>query len=93
LFVVCCFAMARTKSTPIRRQGPDGCRAFRRLVREIVHDFKPDLRMQSNAVLALQEAADAYLVGLFEDTNLCAVHSNRATILVRDMRLARRLRG
>ncbi|CAL2044662.1 unnamed protein product [Caenorhabditis brenneri] len=44
---------------------------FQRLVREIAQDFKTDLRFQSSAVMALQEAAEAYLVGLFEDTNLC----------------------
>lgn len=44
-------------------------------------------------MLALQEAAEAYLVGLFEDTNLCAIHARRVTIMVRDMQLARRIRG
>ncbi|XP_047044522.1 histone H3.2-like isoform X1 [Lolium rigidum] len=48
---------------------------FQRLVREIAQDFKTDLRFQSSAVSALQEAAEAYLVGLFEDTNLCAIHA------------------
>nr|XP_048689263.1 histone H3-like [Caretta caretta] len=43
---------------------------FQRLVREIAQDFKTDLRFQSSAVMALQEASEAYLVGLFEDTNL-----------------------
>nr|XP_055178565.1 uncharacterized protein LOC129507845 [Nyctereutes procyonoides] len=45
---------------------------FQRLVREIAQDFKTDLRFQSSAVMALQEACEAYLVGLFEDTNLCS---------------------
>ena len=49
---------------------------FQRLVREIAMEFRNDLRFQSSAVLALQEAAEAYLVGLFEDTNLCAVRHN-----------------
>ena len=53
---------------------------FQRLVREIVQDYKADIRFQSNAILALQEAAEAYLVGLFEDTNLCAIHAKRVTI-------------
>ncbi|KAJ0015855.1 hypothetical protein NQD34_014145 [Periophthalmus magnuspinnatus] len=44
---------------------------FQRLVREIAQDFKTDLRFQSAAIGALQEASEAYLVGLFEDTNLC----------------------
>jgi histone H3 len=50
---------------------------FQRLVREITQDYKADIRFQSMAVLALQEAAEAYLVGLFEDTNLCAIHAKR----------------
>ena len=52
---------------------------FQRLVREIAQDFKTDLRFQSSAVMALQEASEAYLVGLFEDTNLCAIHAKRVT--------------
>ena len=66
---------------------------FQRLVREIAQDFKSDLRMESSALLALQEASEAYLVDLFEDTNLCALHAKRVTIQVKDMQLARRLRG
>jgi histone H3 len=66
---------------------------FQRLVREIAQDFKDDLRFQSCAVLALQEAAEAYLVGLFEDTNLCAIHAKRVTIMPKDLQLARRIRG
>uniref|UniRef100_A0A7S3II07 Core Histone H2A/H2B/H3 domain-containing protein n=1 Tax=Strombidium inclinatum TaxID=197538 RepID=A0A7S3II07_9SPIT len=66
---------------------------FQRLVREIANDYKTDLRFQSSAVLALQEAAEAYMVGLFEDTNLCAIHAKRVTIMPKDMQLARRIRG
>ncbi|RWW50390.1 hypothetical protein BHE74_00043346 [Ensete ventricosum] len=66
---------------------------FQRLVREIAQDFKTDLRFQSTAVAALQEAAEAYLVGLFEDTNLCAIHAKRVTIMPKDIQLARRIRG
>ena len=66
---------------------------FQRLVREIAQDFKTDLRFQSQAVLALQEAAEAYLVGLFEDTNLAAIHAKRVTIQPKDIQLARRIRG
>ncbi len=44
-------------------------------MREIAQDFKTDLRFQSSAVAALQEASEAYLVGLFEDTNLCATYN------------------
>ena len=66
---------------------------FQKVVREIAGDFKSDLRFQSQAVLALQEASEAYLVGLFEDTNLCAIHAKRVTIMPKDMQLARRIRG
>ena len=66
---------------------------FQRLVREIASEFKNDLRFQSSAVLALQEATEAYLVGFFEDTNLAAIHAKRVTIMPKDMQLARRLRG
>ena len=66
---------------------------FQRVVREIAQQFKSDLRFQSQAVLALQEACEAYLVGLFEDTNLCAIHAKRVTIMPKDMQLARRIRG
>ena len=66
---------------------------FQRLVREIAQNFKTDLRFQSTAILALQEASEAYLVGLFEDTNLCAIHAKRVTIMPSDIQLARRIRG
>ena len=66
---------------------------FQRLVREIASEFRNDLRFQSSAVLALQEASEAYMVGLFEDTNLCAIHAKRVTIMPKDMQLARRIRG
>jgi histone H3 len=66
---------------------------FQRLVREVAQDFKNDLRFRSNAILTLQEAAEAYLVGLFEDTNECAIHAKRVTIMPKDMQLARRIRG
>ena len=66
---------------------------FQRLVKEIAIDFKSDLRMQSTALLALQEASEAYLIKLFEDTNECALHGKRVTILPKDMQLARRIRG
>ncbi len=62
-------------------------------MRDIAQDYKSDLRFQAQAVLALQEAAEAYLVGLFEDTNLCAIHAKRVTIMPKDMQLARRIRG
>ena len=66
---------------------------FQRVVREIAQQFKSDLRFQSQAVLALQEASESYLVSLFEDTNLCAIHAKRVTIMPKDMKLAKRIRG
>ena len=66
---------------------------FQRLVREIAQDFKSDIRFQGSAVLGLQEAAEAYLVGLFEHTNLCSIHAKRVTIMPKDLQLARRIRG
>ena len=66
---------------------------FQRLVREIATEFKQEIRFQSQAVLALQEAAEAYLVSLFEDTNLCAIHAKRVTIMSKDLQLAKRIRG
>ena len=77
-----------------------------RLVKEIVQDMtatssgtrwqtinQKEFRFQSLAIKALQEAAEAYLVGLFEDTNLCAPHAKRVTIMPKDIQLARRIRG
>ena len=69
---------------------------FSRLIREIANTIIPrgkDLRFQTSALLALQEASEAYLIQLFEDTNLCAIHAKRVTIMDKDMRLARRIRG
>jgi histone H3 len=68
---------------------------FQRLVREIAQGFAKngDIRFQQSALLALQEASESYLVTLFEDTNLCAIHARRVTIQPRDMQLARRIRG
>uniref|UniRef100_J3LCK0 Core Histone H2A/H2B/H3 domain-containing protein n=1 Tax=Oryza brachyantha TaxID=4533 RepID=J3LCK0_ORYBR len=55
--------------------------------------MQSDMRFQSHAVLALQEAAEAYLVGLFEETDICAIHAKRVTIMSKDLHLARRIRG
>ena len=75
---------------------------FQRLVREITQTLdKPsgfhlnlsEIRFQGSTVLALQEAAEAYHVGLFEDTNLCSMHAKRVTIMPKDIQLARRIRG
>ena len=73
---------------------------FQRLVREIACDQEVitsplcgKVRFQSAAIMALQEASEAYLVGLFEDSNLCAIHAKRVTIMPKDIQLARRIRG
>ena len=66
---------------------------FQRLVREIAQDYESDIRFRSSAVLALQEAAEAYLVGIFGDTHLIASHAKRVTIMPKDIQLARRIRG
>jgi histone H3 len=84
----CCVSKYQKSTELLIRKAP-----FQRLVREIAQDFKNDLRFQSTAVLALQEASEAYLVGLFEDTNLCAIHAKRVTIMPKDIQLARRIRG
>lgn len=65
-------------------------------MREIAMSFRPrdeEMRWQSQAIQALQEASEAFLVHLFEDTNLCAIHAKRVTIMQKDIQLARRIRG
>ena len=66
---------------------------FQRLIQELAHNYKSDIRFQSTAVLAMHEAAEAYLVGLFEDANLCCIHAKRVTIMPKDLQLAQRIRG
>ena len=67
---------------------------FARLVREVqTYFFRKEYRWQAEAMLALQEAAEAHLVGLFEDANLCTIHAKRVTVMPKDIQLARRIRG
>ncbi|TKC35966.1 hypothetical protein EI555_001116, partial [Monodon monoceros] len=66
---------------------------FQRLAREVAQDFKADLRFQSTALGALQEAGEASLASLFEDTNLGDIHAKCATIMPKDIQLARRIHG
>ena len=66
---------------------------FQRLVREITQGFKTNLRFQLAAIMCLQEVAKAYLVGLFDDANLCAIHARRVTIMPKDILLSRQIRG
>lgn len=67
---------------------------FARLVREVqTYFFRKEYRWQGQAMLALQEAAEAHLVSLFEDANLCTIHAKRVTVMPKDIQLARRIRG
>lgn len=66
---------------------------FQRFVRAICDGIDGQIRFQSQALLALQEAAESYLTGLFEDANLCAIHATRVTVMKKDIDLARRIRG
>ena len=65
---------------------------FQRLVRETMQGVG-DYRIRIPALLALQHAAEAHLIGLFEDTNLCAIHAKRVTVMDKDIHLARRIKG
>jgi histone H3 len=62
-------------------------------VREVARSTNPEIRFSSQGLLALQEASESYLTGLFEDSHLCAIHANRVTLMVKDIQLARRIRG
>jgi histone H3 len=66
---------------------------FQRLVREVPFGYRGDWRFQLSAISALQEASETYLVGLFDDANLCAFHADLVTIMERDVQLAQRIRG
>ena len=66
---------------------------FNRLVREVAQEFKQPLHFRAEAIHAMQEASEAFLVGLFEDSNLCAIHGKRVTMMPKDLKLAMRIRG
>ena len=66
---------------------------FQRLIREVAQDYKTNLRFQSSAIIVLQEAAESFLVSLFEDANLCAIHIKCLTIMPKDIQLARCICG
>lgn len=66
---------------------------FQRIVREIAQEYRSDIRFQAVALAALQEASEAFLTGLFQDANYCALHAKRVTIMPKDLQLARRIRG
>lgn len=65
---------------------------FQRLVREIAHEFDSKFRFEAAALLCLQEAAEQYIVGMFSDSNLCAIHAKRVTVMAKDMRLTKTIR-
>ena len=67
---------------------------FQRLCRELTQkQSRGEFRFQASAIGALQESSEAYNIGLFEDTNLCTIHAKRVTIMLKDIQLARRIRG
>ena len=66
---------------------------FQRLIREVAQECKSNLCFQSSAIVALQEATESFLISLFEDTNLCAIHTKRVTIMPKDIQLARHIRS
>ncbi len=66
---------------------------FQRLVKEVTKSHNPQFRLQSQAIYALQEASEAFLTALFDDSNLCAIHAKRVTVMPKDIQLARKIRG
>jgi len=66
---------------------------FARLVKEIAQGFKENIRMNTMTIEALQTATESYLVSLYEDTQLCAIHARRVTVMAKDIELARRIKG
>lgn len=66
---------------------------FQRLVHKIASLFKPGVRLQSTAILALQEAAEAYIIDVYQESKQCANYAKRVTITSKDIRLAQRMRG
>ena len=67
-------------------------KAFERVVREIAQEMKDGLRFEGDAFVALQEASESFVVGLFGDAGRCAIHAKRKTVMVEDLRLACRMR-
>ena len=66
---------------------------FQRLIREVAQEFRADLKFQGMAVKTVQEAGEAFLVGILEQANLCAVHAKCITIMPKDIQLGRCLMG
>ena len=76
------------KGADLNRRVP-----FQRLVRQIIQKRRESLKLQSSAVLVLQDAGEAFLVGLMEQANLCTIHAKRVTIMPQDIQLACRIWG
>jgi histone H3 len=66
---------------------------FQRLVREIGQSMSPAIRFRESSIEALQEASEAFIIGMMEDGLLCTVHANRVTLMRKDVALAERIRG
>ena len=66
---------------------------FSHLVCEIAQDFKTDFKFQNSAIIALQKAGEAYILGLFKDTNMCTIHTKHVTIMPKDIQLAHHIWG
>eukprot|EP00933_Yihiella_yeosuensis_P010256 TRINITY_DN116618_c0_g1_i1.p1 TRINITY_DN116618_c0_g1~~TRINITY_DN116618_c0_g1_i1.p1 ORF type:complete len:218 (+),score=52.64 TRINITY_DN116618_c0_g1_i1:76-729(+) len=67
--------------------------SFQRMVRDIVKKLGPSFRFEVQALLALQEAAEEFLTGVYEDASLCSLHGRRVTLMPRDLHLSRRIRS
>ena len=67
--------------------------SFLRVVHEIIQKEYMWYRIQVGATLALYEAAESYIIHIFEDTNLCVIHARHIMIMPKDMKLARKIRG
>ena len=66
---------------------------FQRVVKEICGKINSDLRFSAQGLLALQESAESFMTGLFEDSYMCSIHAKRVTLMPKDVQLARRIRG
>ena len=93
-----CSTLTAATPTGVSASSPTPAPPAARQVREITQTYNStpadgEKRWQAEALLALQEACEFYMVHLFEDSNLCAIHAKRVTIMVKDIQLARRIRG
>ena len=66
---------------------------FERRIRKTLQELDPEIRLKRTTLECMREATEAYLVSVLEDSNLCAIHAGRQTVMVRDVVLANRIRG